>query len=210
MRRDLTGQKFGMLTVIRYHHSDKRRYWLCQCECGNTTILASNQITSGEVKSCGCLKHKIKNDLTGKRFGRLTVLKFVDTDKYGKSRYLCRCDCGNEKIVKREHLINGGTKSCGCLHKESSAYQSSRMDRSKFLKEGTNTAKIKSKKPQKNSASGVRGVSWNSKEKLWIAQMGFKGKKIYLGCSKDFEKACQLRKEGEEKYFKPVIEKYEK
>lgn len=56
---------------------------------------------------------KIK-DLTGKRFGRLTVIKFAFKRK--KHRYwLCRCDCGNEKIVEGFHLTNKDTLSCGCL-----------------------------------------------------------------------------------------------
>lgn len=51
-------------------------------------------------------------DLTGQKFGRLTVIKYV-----GKSNWLCKCDCGNEKIVSTTHLKND-TKSCGCLKKE--------------------------------------------------------------------------------------------
>ena len=53
------------------------------------------------------------NDLTGKRFGRLTVAKYV-----GSSKWLCQCDCGNEKIVRTHSLNSGETKSCGCLDLE--------------------------------------------------------------------------------------------
>ena len=37
--KDLTGQRFGRLTVIKYHHSKSNAYWLCQCDCGNTTVV---------------------------------------------------------------------------------------------------------------------------------------------------------------------------
>lgn len=61
-------------------------------------------------------------DLTGQRFGRLTVVKKVGVKRVGqhssKSIWLCRCDCGNEKEVLRNSLVNGGTKSCGCLAAE--------------------------------------------------------------------------------------------
>lgn len=58
-------------------------------------------------------------DLTGKRFGRLTVIKRVENGKHGHSRYLCDCGCGVEKIVCGDNLRNGGTRSCGCLNTES-------------------------------------------------------------------------------------------
>ena len=53
--------------------------------------------------------------LLGQKFGRLTVLSEASVNKPGKSRWLCRCDCGIEKIVLGSSLKNGSTKSCGCL-----------------------------------------------------------------------------------------------
>lgn len=52
-------------------------------------------------------------DLVGKRFGLLTVIERRGSDKNGQSMWLCRCDCGTEKII-RGHDLKGGTKSCGC------------------------------------------------------------------------------------------------
>lgn len=57
-------------------------------------------------------------DLTGKRFGRLVVIERAENDKQGQARWLCRCDCGNTKVVCRRELLNGDTKSCGCLRVE--------------------------------------------------------------------------------------------
>ncbi len=54
-------------------------------------------------------------DLTGKRFGRLIVLRYVDKDKWRDSRWLCLCGCGNEKIILGNNLKRGAIKSCGCL-----------------------------------------------------------------------------------------------
>lgn len=56
-------------------------------------------------------------DLTGKRFGRLVVIEQAER-KSNRIAWLCRCDCGNEKIVIGKTLTNGLTKSCGCLRKE--------------------------------------------------------------------------------------------
>lgn len=57
-------------------------------------------------------------DLTGKTFGRLTVVRRVGTDRNKKPLWLCKCSCGKEKLVISQSLINGVTKSCGCLQRE--------------------------------------------------------------------------------------------
>lgn len=65
----------------------------------------------------------LENDLTGQRFGRLTVIKRYGT--YHPPRggsapqiWLCLCDCGTEVAVRADALRNGNTKSCGCLSRE--------------------------------------------------------------------------------------------
>jgi len=55
-------------------------------------------------------------DLTGKRFGRWTVLAIL-RDR-GAVRWLCRCDCGTSRIVHGKLLRKGKSKSCGCLKRE--------------------------------------------------------------------------------------------
>lgn len=60
---------------------------------------------------------KIK-DLTGKKFGRLTVLKHCGSNKYGRSLWLCQCECGNKKIILGNSLLSKLTISCGCYNTE--------------------------------------------------------------------------------------------
>ena len=57
-------------------------------------------------------------DLTGNIYTKLTVLARVDNNKHGQSMWLCRCECGNTKIVRQSHILSGNTKSCGCFYKE--------------------------------------------------------------------------------------------
>lgn len=59
-----------------------------------------------------------REDLTGKRFNRLTVLNFERTSERRRQLWRCRCDCGNETIVDASKLRSGHTKSCGCYAKE--------------------------------------------------------------------------------------------
>lgn len=57
---------------------------------------------------------KIK-DLTGQRFGRLTVISRGENDNKHRCTWNCKCDCGNLVNVKSLNLVNGGTSSCGCI-----------------------------------------------------------------------------------------------
>uniref|UniRef100_UPI000A638C80 hypothetical protein n=1 Tax=Clostridium sp. NkU-1 TaxID=1095009 RepID=UPI000A638C80 len=59
-----------------------------------------------------------KIDHTGKRFGKLVVLKRMPQQKYEKAKYLCQCDCGNQIVVNSSNLSTGHAKSCGCIVKK--------------------------------------------------------------------------------------------
>lgn len=58
------------------------------------------------------------NDLTGRKFGRLTVLELLPERKNGQLIWLCRCECGKTTAVRKRSLIQGSTRSCGCLVRE--------------------------------------------------------------------------------------------
>lgn len=59
---DITGQKFGRLTVLKHTHSnsDKKCCWDCVCECGNMTNVSGKSLRNGNTKSCGCLGREIR------------------------------------------------------------------------------------------------------------------------------------------------------
>lgn len=57
-------------------------------------------------------------DLSQERFGKLVVIKRVGTDQNKRPLWLCRCDCGTEKIINGSSLRNGDTVSCGCYGRE--------------------------------------------------------------------------------------------
>lgn len=61
----------------------------------------------------------IHKDLTGQRFGRLTVVKRIVSNKGKRYLWECKCDCGNVTYITTSHLTDGNTKSCGCLYAES-------------------------------------------------------------------------------------------
>lgn len=130
--KDLTGQRFGKLTVL--HRAEDfitkqgkhRTAWVCQCDCGNQITVLDYNLKSGSTKSCGCLrKNAIRTHreiLPKQKFGKLTVLHKAENyvTKSGKHEiaWVCQCDCGNQITIRDDSLKSGNTRSCGCLHKE--------------------------------------------------------------------------------------------
>lgn len=83
-----------------------------------------NEVSSESANVKPKRKRKPFKDFTNTRLGRLVVLKEAPFDKRGNMQWLCRCDCGTEKIVAGSSLMRGATKSCGCLNKEVAARKS--------------------------------------------------------------------------------------
>lgn len=158
-------------------------------------------------------------DLIGKKFNRLTVLGLGKRNSSGQIQWKCKCDCGNIVFVTTSYLKSGHTKSCGCLSKEMA---SKRLKDKKFIKtkndyrknnflvEGTSLSLINPKNLRKNNKTGVNGVYWDKQLKKYRVKIHFKGKSISLGCYKTLEEAKKARMIAEDKYYKPIIDKYKK
>lgn len=132
-KMDLTGQRCGNLVAIKevdpwvLPSGRKQRMYFCACDCGNTCTVRVNDFQSGKSTSCGCKRNKTNHnrmfeDLSGRTFGRLTVIKRVEdyVKKSGekKVQWLCKCSCGNEILVTSHALKCGNTKSCGCYKRD--------------------------------------------------------------------------------------------
>ena len=132
--KNLVGRKFGRLTVVSkakptIYLTKKRKsfliHWNCICDCGTRRRVSGQNLLKGQSQSCGCRHGEISRkvgrlnrvDLTGKKFGRLTVIKFYGRIS-GKVHWLCRCDCGNKCHINASSLVRGYTKSCHCLAQE--------------------------------------------------------------------------------------------
>lgn len=123
------GRKFNHLTIIKKvkDHIDAKDgkiepMWLCKCDCKpfnkNTKIVKHSNLINGIVTCCDICKKKSVIDIIGKKFGKLIVLRRANDYIYGggkkEAQYLCRCDCGNMKIIRGSSLRSGHTTSCGC------------------------------------------------------------------------------------------------
>lgn len=200
IRDDLTGRRFGKLTVIKELGGGRI---LCRCDCGQEKEFIKSNVKRGLSKSCGsCVRRHTRRDLikdlTGKRFGKLVVLK-----ELGYRRVLCKCDCGNVKEVNKSHLLSGDIISCGCKRQGNAA--EARVPK---LYKGTDINKISTATATSRSSTGIRGVSYSTRRGKYRANIGFRGQKFELGCFDTIEEAAAARKAAEERLYKPLIEEW--
>ena len=116
-------------------------------------------------------------DLRNQRFGRLLVLSKYDVVGKGETRWLCRCDCGNECVVSRGGLKGGKTQSCGCLQRE----------RTSEIKRKYNTYDL----------SGEYGIGYTSKgEEFYFDLEDYDKIKDYCWCFNDQDYIVAHNKSG--------------
>lgn len=134
---DITNHKYGKLTVIKRHgrNTSNKITWLCKCDCGNETIVAGNSLRTGYTESCGCLKGRSLEYLTGMTFNRWKVKERIEDANDQNTKWKCVCECGNESIVASGALKSGMSKSCGCYKNE----QTSQRNRAMATHGKTNT-----------------------------------------------------------------------
>lgn len=192
MSQDITGQKFNKLTAIKRVGTDKtgRALWLCKCDCGNAITASITDLRTGRRKSCGCLQ-KERYNIIGHRFGKLTVIRRETSGTHAK--FLCRCDCGREVVVRGDSLRSGKTISCGCAKKSDDK-----------IKELTDGRKLQDHTSDiffngtisKNNTSGINGVS-KLKNGKYRAYIGYKNKTYVLVEDYNINIAKMVRAEAE-------------
>lgn len=127
--RDLSGQRFGRL-VAEYDTGERTKHrsviWHCRCDCGNEIDSPASALVSGNTSSCGCLRNGCVGggigggkpiDVTGQRFGKLTAIKRIGSDRYRYSLWEFQCDCGNKCVKQLRSVKRGEVTSCGCNFK---------------------------------------------------------------------------------------------
>lgn len=95
--KDITGQRFGRLVAIEPDRSRSTlhgAYWLCECDCGNKTVVRSEKLRSGRTKSCGCLRVERMRERARKNH--------TENKKHFKCPF-----CGSDK-----HYVKGFCRAC--------------------------------------------------------------------------------------------------
>lgn len=118
-------KRMGFIKIISIEDplpNQRTIYFKVKCDCGKNFSLSLGRVVANKYKSCGCKRNNSprpslrgaqinkREDLTGKRFGKLVAQKMDFTNK--KSKWICLCDCGNIKSIKTYALTHGLTKTC--------------------------------------------------------------------------------------------------
>jgi hypothetical protein len=228
--KDLTGQKFGRLTVLKRtdDHISKSGIrsvkWECICDCGNIVNVIGDALKSGNTKSCGCYKKELDPAIYGKQNKKYNTYDlsgeygigysedgdafYFDLDDYEKIKDYYWTKKGMDRHYKS--TIN---KQTVLLHRYILNIHNTNLivdhinthhpedNRKANLRIVTGSENQMNRKLGKNNTSGVTGVSWLKKNNVWRARININNKEINLGYFENFSDAVQARINAEEKYF---------
>lgn len=204
------GTRQGLLTITDVIPSDNKPWYLavCQCDCGNQVTLRLSSLIArnkkGAVSSCGChLADARRKDITGMTFGNVKVIRLaMDQRPAGEKGSYWECECGlcGRHFYKERGKIIVGPKSCGCFNQKGAPYHRAiginngeRYKQTQIVG-GTNLCQVSVPDEVKKASnrSGVTGVSYATRDRVWRAEIGFCGKSVQRQ-SKSFEQACKYR-----------------
>lgn len=141
-----------------------------------------------------------KLDLTGQKFGMLTVICTAPNIK-NKTAWLCRCDCGEERIVRTKDLRAGKVSNCGSCKPHNG------LDTLHYV-DGTCIEMIQNSKVRSNNKSGYTGVFLDSRSGKWRAEIMLQGKRKCLGRFPSLADAVKAREKAKEQLHDEFIAAY--
>lgn len=223
---DLTGKTFGDYYVIG--NSDpyvspkgqvRYRSKVRCIHCGKESIKYNSKIKEAK-RQCQCHamahtrgkpKESIVRDLSGQRFGRLTVIeRMPPTPKSRSVLWICQCDCGNLCVYSSGSITNGNVVSCGCRKKEAQAENFEKLmdNRNNLYVEGTYLPILARGLANSNSKSGLRGISWDKKRRKWDVKLKVHGTVCYNQRFDYIKDAIEARNRAEAEFQYPVLHAY--
>lgn len=225
---DLTGRKFGKLTVIKRTGSKRNSaLWLCQCDCGNTKEIISPNLIHGASRSCGCLQREVASKLNKPKKNKYKIIENHVEVYLSNSKNIMLCDISDWNtqkdftwfMSKNGYVITHKTIN----RKQTPVYFHLEIMSRKtgFVVDHINRNRLDNRKENlrivdyeinainsgmyKSNTSGIKGVHKRKDTGKWTSHITVNHKTIWLGCYSSLEDAKQARKEAEKKYFEPLL-----
>lgn len=215
---NLSGKKFGKLSVIKFDSigASHNALWECICDCGNNIIVKSNNLKSGNTRSCGCL-HKemllrkwdpinIDNRTLGIPLSRKKIA-LIDKEDLDKIKDFGWCFDGSgyarstikNKSISMHRLIMNISKEYQIDHINHNGLD----NRKSNLRICTPSQNAMNAKNRKINEVGYRGVCIDKTRThiKWIARLGINGKRLYLGRHNSPEEAAIAYKSKAKELF---------
>lgn len=219
----MTGRKYGRLTAIELDRIENNHtFWKCRCDCGNIAIIDGAKMRNGHTKSCGCFS--LENVRKQRKHNEYEIIDGYVKVKLNDTEYML-CDIEDWESLKKHHwYVNsmgyaaGGTSSGGVFlfHKKVTNTTREIVDhinmnkldnRKRNLRIADKKINSINRKLQPNNTTGYKGVYRNKKDNTWYARVTVNGETIHLGTFKTKKEAISARRDGEQKYYKPQLEK---
>ena len=141
-------------------------------------------------------------DLSGQKFGLLTAMYPTECrDHRGSVYWHCVCECGNTIDVSAAALIQRNNRSCGCLKDKNQKEIAER----RHLVDGTCVEILEKRKKRRDNESGFRGVFQLKNSNRYRVDIGFKGKRYYVGLFDNYDDAVQARIKAENRIHNEFI-----
>jgi len=200
--KDISGKTYGYITVINrvsdrvYENGRRKVFWNCLCKCGNTKVIAGDNLKQGQTKSCGCSLYELKETLVKKYPSEYNSYRAMRDRVRSDERYLIKgITC--EWTTFDDFLSDMGEKP-------DSSYTIDREDTQKGYYKGNCRWASKAEQAYncslyKTNSSGFVGVA--PLRGKYQAYIGFKGKTIYIGLYDNIEQAVHARKQAEVEYY---------
>jgi len=214
VRKDLTGLKFGKLTVIKQAEDyilPKGKHlanWFCICECGKEKNVLGNHLKTGKVNSCGCWqriiaaknakKYNTKHGLSEHPLylvweqikKRCYNKKGKNFEYYGKRGIKIYEKWKNDFKIFYVWCIENGWKK-GLEIDRINNDGNYEPENCRFVTRRKNC--LNRRLLRNTNTSGYEGINWKKKDKRWHARICIKGKRIYIGSFKNIEDAVKAR-----------------
>jgi hypothetical protein len=211
--KDITGQKFNLLTAEKLSHMrNGRSIWICRCDCGNKTEVSLGNLTSKRsTKSCGCLNHLKGEKSSTYKHGK------TETEEYIAYAHI-KSRCYNKNNKKFKIYGERGITVCerwlesfenfyaDMGPRPSTKHSIDRINVNGNYEPGNcrwanATIQARNQNPRKDNKSGCRGVHFDNKKNKWISAIGINKKYKQIGYFESKEQAIAARKEAEIKYW---------
>lgn len=223
--KDLTGQRFGRLTVVERaeDYVSPKGYrnvqWLCKCGCeeNNYTIVSGCSLTRGLTKSCGCLQKETsaENGRNNKKYNTYDLSGEYGIGYTSKGEEFL-FDLEDYNLIKdycwfidnKGYVSAYNTSGSKLFHRQimdgnyiDHISHNTKDNRKSNLRNVTSSQNNMNVSKRSDNTSGVTGVSWHKGIQKWRARINVSGKEVNLGYFEEFEDAVKARKEAEDKYF---------
>lgn len=176
---DLTGRRFGALTVIERDpaRTSGDAFWICRCSrCGEMKSIRGVYLTGPRAyQDCGCAWAERNRDLTGEQIGTLRVAELLPDRRGGQKRYRTVCSsCGREAVKTQNSLLSG--KKCSC---QEARHQFDPEQIARKFVNGASVSAAMATEPLPTSRTGYRWVRWYPRNRCYCATFRVAGVRYF-------------------------------